>query len=62
MGWFQANGTPVPVRYLISDRPVRSPVGMYHTHNPGSHLITNAPTASGGESRATENTTCAAVR
>lgn len=44
--WFQTNGTPVPVRYLISARPVRSPVGMYHTHSPGSHLITNAPNAS----------------
>lgn len=44
--WFQTNGTPVPVRYLISTRPVRSPVGMYHTHNPGTQLITNAPNAS----------------
>ena len=44
--WFQTNGTQVPVRYLISDRPVRSPVGLYHTHNPGSHLVTNSPSAS----------------
>ena len=44
--WFQTNGTPVPVRYLISERPVRSAMGMYHTHNPGSHLITNSPNAS----------------
>jgi len=44
--WFQTNGTPVPVRYLIGNRPVRSAVGLYHTHNPGSHLVTNAPNAS----------------
>jgi hypothetical protein len=44
--WFQTNGTPVSVRYLISSRPWRSPVGMYHTHNPGSHLVTNSPNAS----------------
>ncbi|HKX60671.1 MAG TPA: hypothetical protein VJS65_02490, partial [Verrucomicrobiae bacterium] len=44
--WFQTNGTPVSVRYLISSRPLRSPVGMYHTHNPGSHLVTNSPNAS----------------
>lgn len=44
--WFQTNGTPVPVRYLISQRPVRNPVGLYHTHNPGTHLVTNAPNAS----------------
>jgi hypothetical protein len=43
--WFQTNGTPVAARYLISERPVRSPVGMYHTHNPGSHLITDSPNA-----------------
>jgi hypothetical protein len=44
--WFQTNGTPLLVRYLISQRPVRSPVGMYHTHNPGSSLINNSPNAS----------------
>ena len=38
--WFQANNTPVTVRYLISERPGRSPVGMDHTHNPGSSLLT----------------------
>src|SRR5688572_18612454 len=44
--WFQTNGTPVPVRYLISQRPARNPVGLYHTHNPGTHLVTNSPNAS----------------
>jgi hypothetical protein len=43
--WFQANNTPVTVRYLISERPVRSPVGMYHTHTPGS-LLTGPLTVS----------------
>ena len=33
--WKKADNSPVgPVKYLIDRRPIRDPVGVYHTHNP----------------------------
>jgi hypothetical protein len=40
--WKRANNSPAgPVRYLIDRRPVRAPVGLYHTHLPGADFETS---------------------
>ena len=31
------------IRYLINPRPVRDPMAIYHTHNPGANLTNDAP-------------------